>query len=99
MGKEFISLRYVSKHYPMGDSIVKALNHLEFKVFEGEFVAIMGPSGSGKSTAMNLVGIVCFWSGALRIRKVVRIIVSVRINARVLFFLFIFMLEFSYFPY
>jgi len=27
-----------------------------FKVFEGEFVAIMGPSGSGKSTAMNLVG-------------------------------------------
>ena len=56
MGKEVIRLRNVSKHYPMGDSIVKALNHLEFKVFEGEFVAIMGPSGSGKSTAMNLVG-------------------------------------------
>ncbi|MEA3248517.1 MAG: ABC transporter ATP-binding protein [Nanoarchaeota archaeon] len=55
-GKEIIRLRDVSKHYPMGDSIVKALSHLEFKVFEGEFVAIMGPSGSGKSTAMNLVG-------------------------------------------
>lgn len=54
--KEIIRLRNVSKHYPMGDSIVKALNHLELKVFEGEFVAIMGPSGSGKSTAMNLVG-------------------------------------------
>ncbi|MCK5321006.1 ABC transporter ATP-binding protein [Candidatus Pacearchaeota archaeon] len=54
--KEVIRLRNVSKHYPMGDSIVKALNHLELKVFEGEFVAIMGPSGSGKSTAMNLVG-------------------------------------------
>jgi len=54
--KEVIRLRNVSKHYPMGDSVVKALNHLEFKVFEGEFVAIMGPSGSGKSTAMNLVG-------------------------------------------
>ncbi|MCK4997462.1 ABC transporter ATP-binding protein [Candidatus Pacearchaeota archaeon] len=51
-----IRLRDVCKHYPMGDSVVKALNHLEFKVFEGEFVAIMGPSGSGKSTAMNLVG-------------------------------------------
>jgi len=51
-----IRLRNVSKHYPMGDSVVKALSHLEFKVFEGEFVAIMGPSGSGKSTAMNLVG-------------------------------------------
>ena len=53
---EVIRLRNVSKYYPMGDSIVKALNHLEFKVFQGEFVAIMGPSGSGKSTAMNLVG-------------------------------------------
>jgi putative ABC transport system ATP-binding protein len=56
MKKEVIRLRNVSKHYPMGDSIVRALNHLQFKVFEGEFVAIMGPSGSGKSTAMNLVG-------------------------------------------
>ena len=56
IGKEVIRLRDVSKHYPMGDSVVKALSHLEFKVFEGEFVAIMGPSGSGKSTAMNLVG-------------------------------------------
>lgn len=56
VSKEVIRLRNVSKHYPMGDSVVKALSHLEFKVFEGEFVAIMGPSGSGKSTAMNLVG-------------------------------------------
>jgi putative ABC transport system ATP-binding protein len=40
----------------MGNSLVKALNGVNFKVFEGEFVAIMGPSGSGKSTAMNLVG-------------------------------------------
>ena len=54
--KEVIRLRGVSKYYPMGDSVVKALNNLNFKVFEGEFVAIMGPSGSGKSTAMNLVG-------------------------------------------
>ena len=53
---EVIRLRNVSKHYPMGDSVVKALRHLDFKVYEGEFIAIMGPSGSGKSTAMNLVG-------------------------------------------
>ena len=56
VGKEVIRLRNVSKHYPMGDSVVRALSCLELKVFEGEFVAIMGPSGSGKSTAMNLVG-------------------------------------------
>ena len=55
-GKEVIRLRNVSKHYQMGNSIVRALNHLELKVFDGEFIAIMGPSGSGKSTAMNLVG-------------------------------------------
>ncbi|MFH0712202.1 MAG: ABC transporter ATP-binding protein [archaeon] len=54
--KEVIRLRDVSKFYPMGDSVVKALNGINFKVYEGEFVAIMGPSGSGKSTAMNLVG-------------------------------------------
>jgi len=54
--EEIIRLRNVSKHYPIRDSVVKALSHLEFKVFKGEFVAIMGPSSSGKSTAMNLVG-------------------------------------------
>jgi putative ABC transport system ATP-binding protein len=54
--KELIRLKNVSKFYYMGDSVVKALNDVNFKVYEGEFVAIMGPSGSGKSTAMNLVG-------------------------------------------
>lgn len=54
--KELIRLQDVCKHYNMGDSVVKALNHINFKVYPGEFVAIMGPSGSGKSTAMNLVG-------------------------------------------
>jgi putative ABC transport system ATP-binding protein len=54
--KELIRLKNVAKFYHMGNSIVKALNHINFKVYPGEFVAIMGPSGSGKSTAMNLVG-------------------------------------------
>jgi putative ABC transport system ATP-binding protein len=53
---ELIRLKNVSKHYFMGDSIVKALDHLNFKIYRGEFVAIIGPSGSGKSTAMNLIG-------------------------------------------
>jgi len=54
--KELIRLRNVSKFYYMGENVVKALNGVNFKVYDGEFVAIMGPSGSGKSTAMNLVG-------------------------------------------
>jgi len=55
-GRELIRLRDVAKFYHMGNNVVKALDGLNFKVYEGEFVAIMGPSGSGKSTAMNLVG-------------------------------------------
>lgn len=54
--KEVIRLRDVARYYEMGDSVVKALDGLNFKVYDGEFVAIMGPSGCGKSTAMNLVG-------------------------------------------
>ena len=54
--KELIRLSKVSKYYYMGDSVVKALDDMTFKVYEGEFIALMGPSGSGKSTAMNLIG-------------------------------------------
>ena len=31
----------------------EALHNINFKVYEGEFVSIMGPSGSGKSTFIN----------------------------------------------
>lgn len=51
-----IELKKVAKFYQMGESLVKAVNGIDIKIEEGDFVAIMGPSGSGKSTTMNLVG-------------------------------------------
>ncbi|MEK6910247.1 MAG: ABC transporter ATP-binding protein [Nanoarchaeota archaeon] len=54
--KEVITLKNVSKHYEMGENIVKALDGIDISVEKGDFVAIMGPSGSGKSTGMNLIG-------------------------------------------
>jgi putative ABC transport system ATP-binding protein len=51
-----IELKDVSKHYIMGQNIVKALDEISFDIQEGEFIAIVGPSGSGKSTLMNILG-------------------------------------------
>lgn len=56
MVESLITLKGVTKHYYMGDSVVKAVDGIDIVIDKGDFVAIMGPSGSGKSTAMNLVG-------------------------------------------
>lgn len=46
----------VSKIYQVGDAQVKALDHANINIEDGEFVSIIGPSGSGKSTMMNIIG-------------------------------------------
>ena len=46
----------VCKYYQMGDTLVKAADHISMQINQGEFVAIVGQSGSGKSTCMNIIG-------------------------------------------
>ena len=41
------------KHYKQYDDVVYAVDKVSLKVYEGEFVAIIGSSGSGKSTFLN----------------------------------------------
>lgn len=55
-GQPIIELRGVTKVYGQGQAAVAALQGIDLKIAEGEFVAVMGPSGSGKSTCMNIVG-------------------------------------------
>ncbi|MBO4730706.1 MAG: ABC transporter ATP-binding protein [Bacteroidaceae bacterium] len=54
--KVVIELDKVRRDFKVGEEIVHALRGVTFKIYEGEFVTIMGSSGSGKSTLLNQLG-------------------------------------------
>lgn len=44
------------KYYGSGDNLVKAADHINLQIRQGEFVSIVGKSGSGKSTLLHMLG-------------------------------------------
>lgn len=53
--KVVIEVKNLYKIYKVGSNRVRALNGVDFQVYEGEFCAIVGTSGSGKSTLLNML--------------------------------------------
>ena len=51
-----IEIKNISRHFKVGNEVIKALDNVDLNIFLNEFVALMGQSGSGKSTLMNILG-------------------------------------------
>ena len=51
-----LEFKNVTKLYQDGNKEIEALKETNFKIKEGQFIAIIGPSGSGKSTFLTLAG-------------------------------------------
>lgn len=55
-----LCVKNLYKSYSNGKTKYEVLKNVNFKVKDGEFVAVMGPSGSGKTTLLNCIS--CFIS-------------------------------------
>lgn len=53
--EQVIQVRNLYKFYRVGDEVVRALDGVDFDIYQGEFCAIVGTSGSGKSTLLNML--------------------------------------------
>jgi putative ABC transport system ATP-binding protein len=54
---EIITVKELTKKFPMGGSEFTALKGIDIGFSEGEFAGVVGPSGSGKTTLLNIIGL------------------------------------------
>jgi putative ABC transport system ATP-binding protein len=54
---EIISVKDLTKKFPMGLGEFTALNGINLEFLKGEFSGVVGPSGSGKTTLLNIIGL------------------------------------------
>jgi len=52
-----IDVSGINKTFILGESKVHALDNINLRIEQGEYLSVMGPSGSGKSTLMNMLGL------------------------------------------
>lgn len=51
-----LETKNLCKYYGEGENLVKAVDHMNIQIQQGEFVTIVGKSGSGKSTLLHMLG-------------------------------------------
>ena len=51
-----LETKSLCKYYGSNENVVKAVDHMNLRIEQGEFVTIIGKSGSGKSTLLHLLG-------------------------------------------
>lgn len=50
-----LKVQNLQKYYGGKGNLTKAIDNISFKVYEGEYIGIMGASGSGKTTLLNCI--------------------------------------------
>lgn len=52
----YVKMENVTKVYKMGEVEIHAVDGIDFDIYKGEFVVVVGPSGAGKTTVLNILG-------------------------------------------